>query len=686
MFGDDNESAEGADFYRTVFATSDQPLVIFDAQGRNKNINEAVCTLMGYTRSELLDPAFSWLKAAARPEDARIVEDSIAGLIATGTPCRYESSYRTGDGRTITCLNSDSALGGGLFVCSMSDITQLRQLESVQAEKTRYWRQIFNTTTQGVCIFDMDGGLYDMNPAYCDLTGYSYDELMVMGWLELTTEEYRDEDPKHLPDIMAGKLVQFDKAYRHKDGHSVPINVSFRLLERQPDWNKDRLICCCVNLSSMVSMQLKEQQLAEEKAFWREIFNGAGVGMVIAHDRNGLPRIDKANSTFCRMLGYSEKESQQPGFFLRITPENKVDKALLAEAKVKGGIITYEKPCIHKDGRIINTVISTTPTISQPGWIIATFSDVTVLKAREEEIRHLQRLSRAFLEQLAAGRIVLSERDESSHEAGEIQRLYNNAAEKLQGLIGAVQETAGKIMISSEGLHESQRALSHQSGQDAAQLEQISAAIEELSSAVSENAHSARSTQALAQQGADALEPARSTVLEVTQIIQEAVRVAHQTRDIAQRIQQIAFSTNILALNAAIEAARAGDHGRGFAVIAQEIRELSLSVTEGAKESEGIVNALTERMGRGDEGIHSIARLVEDMSSIISETAKNVSAIASATQEQDLGLQDTAKAVQQLEHGLGRTVERAEGIQSTSQTMAQESRALLEQLEQFVFK
>lgn len=128
-------------------------------------------------------------------------------------------------------------------------------------ESDQYWREIFDTGTEGICIFDLDGRLYDMNEAYCRLVGRSYEELLAMGWLELTVPEYRDEDQKRLPQIMAGELVRFEKAYQHKDGHPVPILISYKLLRRRPRWTKDRLVATCVDLTNVTALKQKEQEL-----------------------------------------------------------------------------------------------------------------------------------------------------------------------------------------------------------------------------------------------------------------------------------------------------------------------------------------------------------------------------------------------------------------------------------------
>jgi len=136
---------------------------------------------------------------------------------------------------------------------------QEQHLASQAEEERAYWWEIFNSQTEGLCIFDLDGGLYDFNDAFAKLVGYSREELLQKGWLELTAPEYREEDQKRLPDVMAGKTVRFEKAYMHRDGHDVPILVSYRLLKKRPGWDKDRLLATCVDLTEI---KAKEQELA----------------------------------------------------------------------------------------------------------------------------------------------------------------------------------------------------------------------------------------------------------------------------------------------------------------------------------------------------------------------------------------------------------------------------------------
>jgi len=141
---------------------------------------------------------------------------------------------------------------------------QEQHLVSQTEEERAYWWDIFNTQSEGLCIFDLDGRLYDCNDAYAQLVGYSREELLQKGWLQLTAPEYREEDEKRLPDIMAGKTVRFEKAYIHRDGHHIPILISYRLLKKQPNWKKDRLVATCVELTQAKQQEEEARQLLED--------------------------------------------------------------------------------------------------------------------------------------------------------------------------------------------------------------------------------------------------------------------------------------------------------------------------------------------------------------------------------------------------------------------------------------
>jgi len=132
----------------------------------------------------------------------------------------------------------------------------LASLQKSQEDEQAYWWEIFNTQTEALSIFDLDGHLYDCNEAFANLVGYSREELLRNGWLGLTPPEYLKEDQKQISEAMAtGKTVRYEKAYIHRDGHEVPVLISYRLLKRRPGWDKDRLVATSVDLTQAKAQQ-----------------------------------------------------------------------------------------------------------------------------------------------------------------------------------------------------------------------------------------------------------------------------------------------------------------------------------------------------------------------------------------------------------------------------------------------
>jgi uncharacterized phage infection (PIP) family protein YhgE len=250
-----------------------------------------------------------------------------------------------------------------------------------------------------------------------------------------------------------------------------------------------------------------------------------------------------------------------------------------------------------------------------------------------------------------------------------IQITYNQCVEDLQELIHRIANTADTLLASAEELARSQEDLSRRANREAANLEEISANLEEIASAVSENAKHADETKDLAQDVRGQLSQSTSIIDEVTGVIQKATKGAQETTQIAKAIQDIAFTTNILSLNASVEAARAGQHGKGFAVIAAEIRRLAQQVSEESKRSEAIIATLLTAMAAGESGMRQITETVHAIEAKALDMSEHVVAIAEATKEQDDGLQQIAQGVNDLEEGLAQNAAMAEEIQATSESL-----------------
>jgi methyl-accepting chemotaxis protein len=149
------------------------------------------------------------------------------------------------------------------------------------------------------------------------------------------------------------------------------------------------------------------------------------------------------------------------------------------------------------------------------------------------------------------------------------------------------------------------------------------------------NAANAREARELVQQ-ADA--DAGNGQQTMTAIAESSGRISK----IIKVIEEIAFQTNLLALNAAVEAARAGEHGKGFAVVADEVRNLAQRAAQAARETTGLIE---ESVGRAKDGTDAIQAIVAS----VSKVTGLINGISEASEQQAQGVEQVTSAVSQMD-------------------------------------
>nr|WP_271408704.1 methyl-accepting chemotaxis protein [Pseudomonas sp. Q1-7] len=243
---------------------------------------------------------------------------------------------------------------------------------------------------------------------------------------------------------------------------------------------------------------------------------------------------------------------------------------------------------------------------------------------------------------------------------------------KLRSIMGDVRITADSLASASEQVAASAQALSQNASEQAANVEETSASVEQIAATVAQNSENARITDGMASQSSKDAEEGGTAVREMV----EAMR---QIADKIGIIDDIAYQTNLLALNAAIEAARAGDHGKGFAVVAAEVRKLAERSQVAAQEIGAVASdsvTLAERAGD----------LLEKMVPSIRKTADLVQEIASASREQNTGLEQINLAVTQLAQTTQVNASASEELSSTSEEMSGQAVQLQEMIQFFQIK
>ena len=218
-------------------------------------------------------------------------------------------------------------------------------------------------------------------------------------------------------------------------------------------------------------------------------------------------------------------------------------------------------------------------------------------------------------------------------EIGDISRSLMKINDQLGTMIVQVKDSAEQLVTATEQISSASQQIS-----DGAQ--QQSAAFEELSGSVQANASSAQSANELAQDTAHKAEKAGDGMVTTLDAMNTIEHSSKQISEAVSIITDIADQTNLLALNAAIEAARAGEHGKGFAVVADEVRKLAEKSASSAKEITGLIKDSLSQVENGVGLSKNTGDSLKEIVKNITDISSQVRSITTATQEQSAAMEE----------------------------------------------
>lgn len=271
-------------------------------------------------------------------------------------------------------------------------------------------------------------------------------------------------------------------------------------------------------------------------------------------------------------------------------------------------------------------------------WLYMTYYLVTPINTVKKSI-----------EEVTYGNLSITIPEFGNNCAGRLIPGINSLSASIATLVTEIRISSQNAMELSDQLASRSGELSVKTEEQSAALVQTAASMEQMTSSTKNNAENTRLASTRASDASTSARKGGDLMGQVAKNMQSITDCAGQMEDIISLIDGIAFQTNILALNAAVEAARAGDHGKGFSVVAGEVRGLAHRSAEAAKNIKTLIAVTTENVTQGATVVSEAEQNMHEIVSGASVVSKLMDEIAVSTVEQEKGISQITLALSELE-------------------------------------
>ncbi|WP_243402187.1 methyl-accepting chemotaxis protein [Lelliottia aquatilis] len=253
------------------------------------------------------------------------------------------------------------------------------------------------------------------------------------------------------------------------------------------------------------------------------------------------------------------------------------------------------------------------------------------------------------IEEVTSGNLAVSIPEFGNNCAGRLIPGINSLSSNIATLVREIRASSQTAMTLSEQLSSRSAQLSVKTEQQSASLIQTAASMEQMAASTRNNADNTRLASERANLATVQARKGGELMGQVANNMQSITECAQQMTEIISLIDGIAFQTNILALNAAVEAARAGDHGKGFSVVAGEVRNLAHRSAEAAKSIKSLIDVTSNNVTQGVTVVSEAEKNMHEIVNGSGHVSKLMDEISATTAEQEKGITQITQALSELE-------------------------------------
>jgi len=463
-----------------------------------------------------------------------------------------------------------------------------------------------------VLVSDKAGNFAYANPAYCNASGYSWDELK-----GTVMARMMDKDTP----------VQLSKDIDYTIKRKKPWTGIIKNKRKNGDYYWLRLNLSPIFTANnayagglLVHSKATREEIAHYEPVYKMMTSGQGKNLLLRYGKvYRLNLLGKAQ-LFLHGLGLRAK----------------VWGAALAAALIGVGCVLGVAEQL--DAKVWASLIVLLSACSAMGLFLAN----AIIAPIKKSIRAAN--------DIAAGNLSTQLDSTRSDEVGELMRALNQMNMNMRATVVDVRDGVGVMHRATGDIASGAVDLSERTNMQAAHLETTAASMEEMTASVKQTADASKQASACVTSARAAAESGGKVIDQVIATMAGITQSSKKIAEIIGVIDSIAFQTNMLALNAAVEAARAGEQGRGFAVVAAEVRNLAQRSATSSREIRQLIFDSVEKINNGSKLVDTAGKTMSDVVTQVRQVTDLVMRIADVSLEQSAGLGQINDGVANLDH------------------------------------